>query len=146
MKINPVNEGTYITQLSLPELEKMDDTSIWTKLDTDGSKTISDKEINLAGFVGEKFNEVKMYLLERFGKEKVTNLSEGENFFDYDNWTSPITKVTSYEDIPTGSHPDVRDARNCDISSLQLSKKQLLDLCIDKTTVLSPEQKARIHP
>ena len=142
MKINPTNNEVYATQLSLSELEKMDDASIWTKLDLDGSKTISDKEINLAGFVGEKFNKVKMYLLERFGKEKVTNVSEGKEYFDYNTWTEQPRKISSYEDIPIGSHLGVRDARNCDISSLQLSKELLLNLCIDKTTILSSEQKA----
>ena len=52
-----------------------------------------------------------------------------------------ITKIKNFTEIPTGSHPDIKDARNCDISELKLSKEELLDLCIDNTTVLSDEQK-----
>lgn len=50
-----------------------------------------------------------------------------------------IQTPKSYEEIPLGSHPNIRDARYCDISGLELTEEQLLNLCIDKTTIMSPK-------
>lgn len=68
-----------------------------------------------------------------------------ENYFDYeidDCYKNSTTVAQSLEDIPRGSHDNIRDARNCDISKLDLTLEQLLDLTIDKTTKMSDEQRA----
>lgn len=52
----------------------------------------------------------------------------------------------SYEEIPQQDQYNTRDARNLDISGLNLSKDQLLSLTIDETTVLSDEQMEILKP
>lgn len=63
------------------------------------------------------------------------------SYFDYYSQEDSVNVPKSLEEIPLGSHDNIRDARNCDISKLNLTKEQLLDLTIDKTTVLSDEQR-----
>ncbi len=78
---------------------------------------------------------------------KIDNTGQRESikYFEYNNKYSPeIIIANSLEDIPTGSHDNIKDARNCDISGLNLSKEELLNLCVDKTTTMSPEQQAII--
>jgi len=65
----------------------------------------------------------------------------GDKYFDYQTSSSQISIPKSLEDLPL-RNKCCRDARNCDISALQISEKELLNLCIDKTTVMSPEQKS----
>ncbi len=64
-----------------------------------------------------------------------------EDYFPHREQSDYIQKITDYSQLRTGSHKDIKDARNCDISALNLTKEQLLNLCIDNTTVLSDEQK-----
>ena len=130
-----------LTKKDFKKLDKTDDANIWQKFDTDNSGTITDKELNAAGYFKEAFLNIKLYLVERFGKDKITNVEKGETYFDYGTFYQEPIIAKSIEDIPQGSHDNIRDARNCDISNLNLSEEELLDLCIDKTTVLSPEQK-----
>lgn len=73
-----------------------------------------------------------------------------ESFFDYNTvedcyGEEPVSVAKSLEDIPQGSHANIRDARNCDISKLELTKGQLLNLTIDKTTILSDAQREIIQ-
>jgi len=65
----------------------------------------------------------------------------GDKYFDYHTDFDPISIPKSLEDIPM-RNACCRDARFHDISGLNLSEDELLNLCIDKTTVMSPEQKA----
>lgn len=137
----------YTKSLSMEdynELDKTDDTSIWKKFDTDNSGTITDKEMNAAGYLRKAFSDLKNYLIYRFGKDKITNLQKGDIYFDYASTYEEIKIPETLEDIPLGTHENIHDARNCDISNLNLSEKELLDLCIDKTTILSPEQKKMV--
>lgn len=69
---------------------------------------------------------------------------ETKGYFDYINWTPKIKVAKSFEDIKLGSHKYIKDARGYDISGLKLTKEELLNLCIDKTTILSDEQRAII--
>ena len=69
-----------------------------------------------------------------------------KGFFPYNDFTPDIKIIKSIEDIPKGSHDNIKDARNCDITQLNLSEEELLNLCIDKTTVMTPEQKAVLEP
>lgn len=72
-----------------------------------------------------------------------------ENYFDYysveDTFGAEVNVPKSLEEIPSGSHGNIRDARNCDISKVDLTKEQLLNLTIDKTTILSDEQRSIIQ-
>ena len=65
-------------------------------------------------------------------------------YFDYQDWQLEIEIARSLGDIKLGSHGNIRDARGYDISGLELTKEELLDLCIDKTTILSEEQRVII--
>ena len=86
--------------------------------------------------------EFKSYEKKEAKADKKHFKSEG--YFDYQNW-QPETKVArSLDDIGAGSHNGIKDARGYDISGLDLTKEELLNLCIDKTTILSDEQQAII--
>ena len=86
--------------------------------------------------------EFKSYEKKEAKADKKHFKSEG--YFDYQNW-QPETKVArSLDDIGAGSHDGIKDARGYDISGLDLTKEELLNLCIDKTTILSDEQRAII--
>ena len=69
-----------------------------------------------------------------------------KGFFPYNNYSQDIKVIKSIDDIPAGSHDNIKDARFCDISKLNLSEEELLNLCIDKTTVMTPEQKTILKP
>ena len=144
--INPINSSNnYPQPLTLEELEKMDEPSIFNKLDKDKSGTISDEELKLAGFIKDQLYWAKNFLVNRFGREKVNNNQPGETYFDHALYTPEIKVAKSLEDIPQGSHGNIMDARGYDISGLELSDEVLLNLTIDKTTILSPEQKKIIN-
>lgn len=68
-----------------------------------------------------------------------------EGYFDYYNWQPEIKIARSLDDIEMGSHARIKDARYYDISELKLTKEELLNLTIDKTTILSDEQRAIIN-
>lgn len=142
-KINPANMPDY-KLITLNELTKMDEASIFNKLDKDKSGTISDKELTMAGLVEENLLKAKDYLLQKFGIKKITNNTPGENYFEYSPANTKVTTAHTIDELPTrGSW--IRDARGYDISNLELPETELLNLCIDNTTVLSPEQKAIIE-
>ena len=71
---------------------------------------------------------------------------DSNGYFPHSSRAPEIKNVKSIEEIPLGSHNDIKDARGCDISQLDLSEEQLLNLCIDKTTIMTPEQKAILEP
>ena len=78
-------------------------------------------------------------------KETERKYFETNGYFDYEpNYQLKSIVATSLDDIRAGSHPDIKDARGYDISGLTLTKEELLNLCIDKTTILSDEQRAII--
>lgn len=87
----------------------------------------------------------KQVMKDRHKEAKVDKKHfEAEGYFDYENW-QPETKVArSLDDIRAGSHNGIKDARGYDIRGLDLTKEELLNLCIDKTTILSDEQQAII--
>lgn len=91
-----------------------------------------------------------MEQIEKTAKEKEYNEAkadkkhfEKEGYFPYDNQKSQPKIAKKLEDIPMRS-PHCRDARGCDISQSNISKEELLNLTIDKSTILSPEQQAII--
>ena len=137
--VNSVNNNDSNMPIKLRKLKKMDEASIFNKLDTDKSGTISDEELVAAGFLKKNLIKVKEYLISRFGTEKINN---NIKYFDYKTERIDIQIIKSYDELPQGGHDGIKDARRCDISGLELTKEQLLNLCIDKTTVMSPEQKA----
>ena len=145
-QINPLdkNNNLPIKPLKLEEINEENADSIFLILDTDKNKHVSDEEIRAYGFVGEMFNKAKEKFIQLFGEYFVGDSKDEEGYFRYHNWKIETTVANKIEDIPTGSHDGVRDARRYDISRLNLSRKELLDLCIDKTTILSAEQKAII--
>ena len=77
---------------------------------------------------------------ENSGQEKI----EYAESIDDSSTLTPIV-AQSIEDIKAGSHSNIRDARGYDISNINLTKEELLNLCIDKTTVMSSEQRAIIE-
>ena len=88
------------------------------------------------------YKEFKSYEKKEAKADKKHFKSEG--YFDYAN-EQPKTKIArSLDDIGAGSHNGIKDARGYDISGLNLTKEELLNLCIDKTTILSDEQRAII--
>ena len=86
--------------------------------------------------------EFKLYEKKEARADKKYFKSEG--YFDYQNRKPEPEVAKSLDDIRVGSHPGIKDARGYDISSLKLTKEELLNLCIDKTTILSDEQRAII--
>ena len=139
--VNSVNNNDSSKPIKLKKLKKMDEVSIFNKLDTDKSGNISDEELVAAGFLKKNLIKVKEYLISRFGTEKINN---NIKYFNYTTEPTDIQIIKSYDELPQGSHDGIKDARRCDISGLELTQEQLLDLCIDKTTIMSPEQKAII--
>jgi len=135
-----------VQPLTLKQLKKMDEVSIFNKFDTNKSGTISDSEIFEQGYIGKDFDEVKQYLTEQYGQEKIVNATDENGYFQYDTWIPEATQVKSIEEIKLGSHDGIRDARGYDITNLNLSEEQLLNLCIDKTTIMTPEQRAILEP
>lgn len=109
-EINPIRNSST-PPLTYEAVEQMDDKSIWTKFDTDNSGTITDKEIKSLGFMKNAFNEIKEYLIGRFGYEKITNVEPGESYFDYNTREKEIIIANKLEDVPTGSHDGVRDCK-----------------------------------
>ncbi len=83
---------------------------------------------------------------ERFEELAATENRDNKGFFQYSNWSKELKVVKSLEEIPFGSNENIRDARFCDITQLNLTEEQLLNLCIDKTTIMTPEQKAFLEP
>ena len=144
--INPLdsNNNIKLNPLSLEDFEKHNPDSIFECFDTDRSGKISDKEIRAQGFVGEMFVKVKEKLIQMFGELFVGDIKDEDGFFRYARRSDKIKVAHKLEDIPTGSHNNIRNAIGYDISQLSLSRQELLDLCIDKTTVMSAEQKAII--
>ena len=55
-----------------------------------------------------------------------------EGYFNYYKEQAEPEVAKSLADIRTGSHPGIKDARGYDISGLELTKEELLNLCIDK--------------
>lgn len=83
-------------------------------------------------------------------QNKIQNLwkkiqSERVSYFDYSNYQHQPIVANSIEDLPKRSHDTIIDARGYDISRLNLTLEELLNLCIDKTTVLSDKQRAIIN-
>lgn len=127
------------------------------QFDTNKDGKINKQEAEKIGFLPfkvegdlteEVFNmKIKGLSVEESEKEPATLKQSVKNTlppcctFPYE---VPIKKVSSLEEIPVGTHGGIRDALFTDISSLKLTKEQLLDLCIDDTTVLSNEQKAML--
>ena len=112
--VNSVNNNDSSRPLTLRKLKKMDEASIFNKLDMDKSGTISEEELTAAGFVKKKLIKVKEYLISRFGEEKVNNIKQNAEYFGYSTNVREIQTPKSYEEIPLGSHPNIRDARYCD--------------------------------
>lgn len=142
------NEPIKNNPTPLQELKKMDIISIFNKFDTNGSGTISDNEIREQGYLKELFDSVKTYLTQILGEKCVQNFTDDDGYFVYydDYGTQPTIPAGKYEDLPKGSHDNIRDARGYDISRLNLTEEQLLNLTIDKTTIMSEEQRAILAP
>jgi len=145
-QINPLDcsNNIKLNPLSLEDFEKHNPNSIFECFDTDESGIISDEEIRAQGFVGEMFVKAKEKLIKMFGNLFVGDIKDENGFFQYTTNSDKINVAHKLEDIPTGSHNNIRNAIGYDISPLDLSRQELLDLCIDKTTVMSAEQKAII--
>ena len=125
------------------------------QFDTNKDGKISKQEAEKIGFLPfkvegdlteEVFNmKIKGLSLEKAGTNETAQPDNSVKatlrpVADYSDWRK-VTKVNSFDELKSGSHSAIRDARYKDISGLTLSKEQLLDLCIDDTTVLSDEQK-----
>ena len=78
-------------------------------------------------------------------KDDYDEIFHKSEYFSFPDTNRHVQEITDYSQLKTGSHADIKDARNCDISALSLTKEQLLNLCIDNTTVLSDEQKQIIE-
>jgi hypothetical protein len=136
--IGPTNNSQQ--NFSLDNLNKQDKSSIFAHFDADKSGAVSDKEIVQAGVPKDMFDNVKKTLTNFFGKEKLSNLLPN-GYAEYNELYTPPTKIVhNIEDIPLGSHDNVRMARYCDIRNLKLKEEDLLNLIIDKTTIMSQEQ------
>ena len=138
-------ESTSIQPMKLKQLKKLDDISIFNKFDSNKSETISDNEIREQGYVGKAFDKVKQYLLKRFGQEKVVNPTDENGYFQYSSWQQELRVIKSLDELEL-RNGCCYDVRGCDITQLDLTEEQLLNLTIDKTTVMTPEQKAILEP
>lgn len=138
-------ESVSIQPMKLKQLKKLDDVSIFNKFDTNNNKTISDNEILEQGYVGKTFNKIKQYLVSRFGQEKVSNPDDKKGYFQYSNWQPKQRLIKSLDELEL-RNGCCYDVRGCDITQLNLSEEQLLNLTIDKTTIMTPEQKAILEP
>lgn len=131
-------ESTNVKSIKLKQLKKLDNFSIFTKFDTNNSETISDSEIRKQGYVGKAFDKVKQYLINRFGQEKFTNITDENGYFQY-GYVNEETRVIKSLDELELCNGCCYDVRCCDITQLDLSEDQLLNLTIDKITVMTPE-------
>lgn len=143
--------------------------ALFSKIDLNRNNTIKQSEIDAfkkanpavplngvkAGMVvGDAMDGLQIERTGKADEEVKMPASQSSNTANNDNGTVfkkeayspyyrsfPATKVNSYEELKQGSHEDIKDARNCDISSLNLTNEQLHNLCIDNSTVLSDEQR-----
>lgn len=69
-----------------------------------------------------------------------------KNPFDIEQSPPQVNIPSSYEEIPDGWLDGLKDARNQDISNLNLTEKQLINLRVDSTTKMNDEQKAFLTP
>ncbi len=72
-----------------------------------------------------------------------------ENYFDYypeeENFSQSVPKLDSLDKVKIATHENAWDVRGYDISKMNLTKEQLLNCTIDKSTVLSAEQRQIIQ-
>lgn len=134
-------------KISAKELVKTDKASIFKNLDVNGDSKISEEELIEAGYEGDDITFLKSSFFKIFNIEVTPKKAAQNTYFKYNKEAEEYYKnhpeaVSSYDKIPQRNSYGSRDARACDISKLNLTKEQLLDLCIDKTTVMSDEQKA----
>lgn len=74
------------------------------------------------------------------------NMKRDENgFFPYNNYPTDTRILKSLDELKL-RNGCCYDVRKCDITQLELTEEQLLNLTIDKTTVMTPEQKAILEP
>lgn len=93
-------------------------------------------------------NEVmKGLTVERRKKKKAEypDVFHKKPFLPYRTERPNVEVVSSIEEIRQGSHNQIKDARGFDVSKVYLSKTELLNLTIDKTTVLSERQKSHLQ-
>ena len=75
-----------------------------------------------------------------------TSTAFTKNPFNIEPQPEQTKTPKSYEEIPDGWLEGLKDARNQDISKLNLTKEQLINLRVDSTTIMSDEQKLILNP
>ena len=86
---------------------------------------------------------IKGLSIEKRKKHNKTDYSEiftKEPFKDYYTEDKSAKVIYDYDEIPQGSHKNVKDARGCDLTKTFLTRPDIIDMKIDKTTVLSERQ------
>lgn len=104
-------------------------------------KSIPDKDV-------EEYGSITGLVIEKRKKTKpkdYTGIFVKSPFLPHSNNLPKEKVVSELEEIPQGSHDGVRDARGIDISKIYLSRKELSNLIIDKTTILSERQKSQLQ-
>lgn len=138
-------EAMKFEQLELkPPTNKDEAASIFNQFDTNGDGKISNEEIQAQGYIAEAIDEVKEFFKKFFGPV-VENVRDEDGYFQYDT-EKPETKIVKSLDELELRNGCCYDVRHCDITQLNISEEQLLDLTIDKTTIMTPEQKAILEP
>lgn len=158
LKFINVNNDGYIQKSEIQQLlEKQKSPSIFNDYfnsissDVDNNTFINDMLNIIQKAKAENNQTLELDFADENDANKYEQLINDEHrdnngYFQYSTWSPEIKTVKSLDEIPTGSHSNIRDARGCDITQLDLTEDQLLNLCIDKTTVMTPEQKAILEP
>lgn len=104
-------------------------------------KAAPDKEV-------AEYGSVTGLIIEKRKKTKpkdYTGIFVKSPLLPHSNSLPKVKVVSELEEIPQGSHDGVRDARGIDISKVYLSREELFNLTIDKTTILSELQKSHLQ-
>ena len=121
-----------------------------TKIDNIIQKSEID-EYKKSNFVNCIFNDYLNTIsedisIENFINNYNTSTAFTQNKFNEETLPPSINIPKSYNDIPDGWLEGLKDARNQDISGLNLTREQLFGLRVDSTTIMNEEQKEIILP
>src|SRR5574344_261496 len=101
-----------------------------------------------AGIDEHSFDNIKGLTIESNAQQNQNNSNQAvlNNLRSVMSDGSRERKIPkSLDEIPSGSHDNIHDARFCDISKLNLTKEELLNLTIDDSTIMNDEQKKIIQ-
>ena len=154
-EINPINNANIIARKLDAHDGKVDgkiSASVWNEFACEMDGKVVKKDITLKKALKYimAYCSTQAKALNKSASEIADNWiakysPDNSGYFKYTEYLPEITVPKSLDELPF-RNGCCYDARGYDISNLKLTKEQLLNLQIDKTTVMSAEQKATLAP